>query len=386
MKQATLLLCLMLCLFSAQAQNRNNAVKALNQYMLYSDANIQALSASITSLDRYNGLFNSYLRNNRLLGGEPYEAPKRSPFVDEDVFNLGEDDPATLYKLAIKGSAILPATLRTTLNAHLDSIKLCSQNIVKLVDSMSNIFHGPIITVTNHPDSLPYRLLHQSNRQLQLSKKYRDQLFAEINHYYSTTYAISAPSGDYIHSVEPLKKGMELVQNMLNDLFDNDSSNIAQYVYSLDSLYAYLDDAELHLLKGIQPFGNSRFFPNKSYYSGTDLYSKYEDIMGNIRLFAKLGRQFLDAPADKHYPAGKCLTYHQDLSSRFNSVVGLLYYYNEYVLLIGGGKFKVLSDTPKGSKYIYKGWGDESHTLPIRTLLLWMKETPQFQVLGIDKI
>ena len=57
MKKGFLLLCLLPYLLTLQAQNRTATVTALNNYVLFANADIQALTATLTSLERYDGLF-----------------------------------------------------------------------------------------------------------------------------------------------------------------------------------------------------------------------------------------------------------------------------------------------------------------------------------------
>jgi len=380
MKKVLLFISFFLYTLSINAQNRNSVVKLLNNYIEYSNANITALSIAINSFERYNGLFNDYLRQNRKLGGEEFEKPKLSPFLDEDIFTMNENNPDFLYSKALKGSASLPYPVKTDFNKTMKSIHDCSQKIVLAMDSMSNIFSGPMISVTNNPEVLPYNLLYEIKHQLQLSKKYRDQLFSSINNYYSKECALNSTNSDYINSVEPLTKGVEICQKILNDLSINDSSHISQYIQSLDSLYRFLDSTELTLLKGIRPLGNSKHFKNKGNYNGLDLYTKYEDIINQFLIFSSLGKKFIHSINNTEFPDNICYNFHKEGASQFNSTQGLLYYYNEYVLLIGGGKMKILADINGGSRYIYRGWGDETHSLPVRTLLFWMKETPRFEI------
>jgi hypothetical protein len=377
MKKLLMLLSLFSVFQLAKAQNRNALVKTLNHYIEYSNANITALSLSLNTLERYNGLFNDYLRKDRLLGGEPYEKPKASPFVDEEVFTMNEDNPEFLYSISLRESALLPLQLRTELNAHMKQMLECSQQMVVILDSMSNLFSGPMIAVTNNPQVLPYQLLSEAKRQLQLSKSHRDNMQELINTYYVNSCTLTAAKNDYIHSVKPLHHGLALCQSMMNDLNQNDSSRISHYVQSIDSLCEYLDRSEMTLLKGITHFGKSRQFPNESVVNGFDLFAKYEDIVDQLRAFSATGKQFLNPARDSKFPAGKCFHFHNECATRFNSTLGLLYYYNEYVLLIGGGKMKMLAE---GIGIIYKGWGDESHSLPVRTQLLGMKETPAFEI------
>ncbi len=380
MKKVLFFLCIFLYQLSASAQSRNAVVKTLNNYIAYSNANITALSNSINTFERYNGLFNDYLRNSRKLGGEPYEKPKLSPFLDKDVFTMNEDNPDYLYSFALKGSSSLPVEVKTDLNKAMKSMHDCSQKIVLLMDSMSNIFSGPLISVTKNPEISPYNLLYTIKSELLLSKNYRDQLFSSINNYYSKACALNSTKTDYIRSVEPLSKGVAVCQNMLNSFSMNDSIRIPQYIRSLDSLILYLESSELILLKGIKPYGSSKLFPNKNNYNGFDLYTKFEDLVIQFQFFSKLGKKFMNDSEGSKSPQFKCYDFHKVGSAKFNSMMGLLYHYNEYVLLIGGGKMKILAENLSSSRYIYKGWGDETHSLPSRTLLFWMKETPRFEV------
>lgn len=382
MKKGILIVSLLCAALSMAGQSLNAIVKELNQYILYYNANVQGLEAAIHTMARYQGLFQDHLRSQRLLGGEPYEKPKPSPFLDTDVFDIGQDDPAHLYALAIKNGGTLPSSLKTQLNAEAKATWDCSQRIVLLLDSLSDIFSAPPITVTARADALPYRLLYAGAQQLADSKAHRDRLFGLVQDYFVQKSRMSAPLGDYIYSVDPLRQGVAICQSMLTDLGRNDSSHIAADVQRLDSLIAYLDRAELTLLKGIRPIGNSRHFPNKGNFDGFDLYNKYEDILNELGVFSNLGRSMLQYPDAKPYPKGKWHDFQEEGTARFNGHQGLLYTYNEYVLLIGGGKMKLLSEAAGRTKYIYKGWSDGSHTLPLRTQLLWMKETPRFWMTG----
>jgi hypothetical protein len=365
--------------FTAQAQNRNATVKLLNNYIEYSNANTTGLKDVLHTLESYNDLFNGYLRRKEKLGGEEYEKPKASPFVDEAVFTMNQDNPDYLYSIALKESAALPAPLKTELNSAMKSMLGCSQRLVKIMDSMSLLFSNPPISVTNNPEALPYRLLYQAKKELQLSKNYRDQLFSKINDCYTKACPLTAAHNDYIYSVDQLNKGMNLCQNLINDVNKNDSSHIAQYVRQLDSLHSYLERSELILLKGIAPFGSSKQFPNKGYYDGFDLYINYENIVDWIGTFSTYGKNFINNKSDRSvYRTGKCYYFHNKWASSFNATQGLLYTYNQYVLLIGGGKMKLIAEVSRG--YVIKGWGDETHSLPARTLLHWMKETPRFEV------
>jgi hypothetical protein len=358
----------------AHAQNRNATVTALNNYVLYVNANNTALSLTLTSLDRYNGLFNDYVRLNRELGGEPYEKPKASPFVDADVFTMNQDDPETLYKNALKGSAALPAAVKDPLNKNMLEMRDCSRKIVLLIDSMSNLFSAKPIAVTKNPAVLPFRLLAEAGRQLERSKKLRNELLNGVSAHYNTACKISASKGDYIFSADSLRRGLYFCQYMMDQLRENRTTVLADVVAEIDSLCARYDRQELVMLKGIKPYGDSKHFPNKSNYNGFDLYAKYEDIIDQFRLISAIGKKFLNDKSDLA-PAAKFAKYHEECVSRFNSTLGLLYYYNEYMLLIGGGKMKIKMDN---GRYVYKGWGDESHSLPVRTQLFGMKETPRY--------
>lgn len=375
MKQYFLVSLILVCSWSTQAQNREATVKALNNYIDYGNANIKALRTAEQTFKSYNDLFNGYLRKDRKLGGEEYEKPKPSPFVDEDVFTLNKDNPDYLYTVAIKGSAVLPVPLKTDLNTTLKSLKACSDKIVLVLDSMSNIFSGPLISVTKNESVLPYNLLAEGRRQLQLSKKYRDQLFNSITVYYTKNCTLPTADTDYMRSVKPLRKGMELCQTIMNDLSKNDSSHIAQLAKSLDSLHSYLDRSELTLLKGIPPMGKSRNYPSGN-VNGFDLYLIYENYLDEMKFFAYYAKDFSNPSDKRKYPAGKCFYYHTKCTEQFNSIVGLLYYYNEYVLLIGGGKMEVESEMGT----LKKGWGDGTHSFAVKPQLLWMKETPLFEI------
>lgn len=363
---------------SAHAQNRNATVTALNNYVLYVNANNTALSLTLTSLDRYNGLFNDYVRLNRELGGEAYEKPKASPFVDADVFTMNDDDPETLYKKALKGSAALPPAVHDPLNITMQQLRDCSRKIVLLIDSMSNLFSAKPIAVTKNPAVLPFRLLAEATRQLDRSRQLRNDLLEGIAGHYNKACRITAANGDYIFSADSLRRGLYYCQFMMNQLRENNTHLLADITSEIDSLCARLERQELVLLKGIKPYGDSKHFPNKSNYNGFDLYAKYEDIIQQFRLVSALGKKVLADKSDLT-PAAKCAKYHAECVSRFNSTLGVLYYYNEYMLLIGGGKMKIKMDN---GRYVYKGWGDESHRLPVRTQLYGMKETPRFAITG----
>lgn len=56
-----------------------------------------------------------------------------------------------------------------------------------------------------------------------------------------------------------------------------------------------------------------------------------------------------------------------------------MYLYIGYVLLIGGGMVKVLMEGIGKAKYIYRGWSDGKRTLPLRELLLRMRDVPRFE-------
>lgn len=360
--------------FSATAQNRNATVTALNNYVLYVNANNTALSLTLRSLDRYNGLFNDYVRLNRQLGGEAYEKPKASPFVDADVFTMNEDDPESLYKKALKGSAALPAAVKNPLNKMMLEMRDCSRKVVLLIDSMSNLFSAKPITVTKNPAVLPFRLLAEAGRQLERSKQLRDELLSGISSHYIKSCAITAAKGDYIFSTDSLRTGLILCEVMMDEIRNENTGTVAILTKGIDSLCARLERQELTLLKGIKPYGNSKHYPSKSNYNGFDLYAKYEDIIQQFRLISDLGKKMLADKSDLA-PAAKCAKYHAECVSRFNSTLGVIYYYNEYMLLIGGGKMKIKMES---GRYIYKGWGDESHRLPVRTPLYGMKETPRY--------
>ncbi len=380
MKKVALLLCLLLCMRVVHAQSRNATVLALNNYVRYANANMQALTATMTSLERYDGLFHDYIKSNRQLGGEPYEKPKASPFVDADMFTIGEDDPAHLYAVARKGGANLPSNVKTELNKSAAGLSECSTRIILLIDSMSNTFHGPLITVTDDSTALPYRLLYAARNELRSAKTHRDALFLGLRKHYDKYCPVSAPASDYIHSVTPLTQGVQICQNMLNDFRFNDPDNVAQYVQSLDSLCTHLEAAELTLLKGIAPIGNSKQFPNKGNVNGFDLYNKYEDIVAQLQAFSAIGKHFMKPWPAVKYPSGLCFSFHIECLPRFNGNQGPLYLYNEYVQLIGGGKMKLLSDGAGKARYIYRGWSDGLRTLPQRTLLLWMMDVPRFEL------
>jgi hypothetical protein len=359
----------------ATAQNRNATVKVLNNYVLYNNANITALIPLVQSLERYNDLFNSCLRRGRPLGGEKYERPKESPFVDINLFTVGEDDPETLYKKALKESTVLPVVVKKDLNTAMSALHISSQRLVQLVDSMSNLFSGPLIVVTKEENNLPYRLLKDASNQLKWSKKYRDQLWSTLNEYYIQNGKLNTVAGDYIRSVDQLNKGMAICQRMMNDLSKNESKNLSFCVKELDSLYSYLEASELILLKGIKPVGNSKHFPNRSYYYGFDLYNKYEEVISGFNVFSIYGKRFVNKMDHNSADITKCQSFHAELANYFNSY-GLSYYYNEYVLLIGGGKMKVESEVGT----LWKGWTDGKTTLPMRTLLFWAKEIPLFEI------
>jgi hypothetical protein len=373
MKKVILLLCILFSLLRLEAQNRNATVKALNNYVLYANAHIHALTATLTSLERYDGLFRDYIRMQRQLGGEPYEKPKASPFVDTDMFTIGEDDPAYLYAAALKGASGLPTNVKTDLNRAMLGMRNCGANIVLLIDSMSNAFHGPILTVTTDSTALPYRLLYAASREFETCKQHRDALQAGLGEYYAKACPLIAPQGDYIQSVKPLTLGVDICQQLLNKIRKGDNGTFLQDLNALDSLRNYLEDAELTLLKGISPIGNSKQFPNKGNFNGFDLYNKYEDIVAQFKAIATI------QTPNTAGPNGRLL---QPYLDRFNGNQGLLYLYNEYVQLIGGGKMKLLSSGAGKSKYIYRGWTDGSKTLPLRTLLLGMKDVPVFEVAG----
>lgn len=380
MKKTVFLFAALVCALMLPAQ-RNTLVKALNNYVAYANANNTALSNSLTRFERYNGLFGDYLRKDRKLGGEAYEKPRPSAFVDEDVFTMNEDNPDHLYAVAVKGSAALPVAVKTALNASAKSMHDCSRKIVLLTDSMSDVFSGPMISVTRNQDALPYRLLYEISRQLELSKKHRDQLLTDIETYYRKSCVLAAPQADYIHSVDSLKRGVEICQRLMDDLRSNDSTRIGQHVQALDSLCEYLERSEPVALKGIKPIGKSRLFPDVPNHNGFDLYEKHENIVEQLRLFSGIGKSFKKGNAQAKYPSGKCFYYHAECTSRFNSMTGLLYYYNEYVLLIGGGKMKInIIDLSGKSRYVPKGWSDGTRVLPVRTQLSAMKETPRFAV------
>ncbi len=369
----------------ANGQNRNATVKILNNYIEYSNANITALKAVEHTLGSYNSLFNGYLRKDRKLGGEEYEKPKPSPFFDEDVFTINEDNPDYLYAVALKESAALPVAVRTELNNSMKAMHLCSQKLVKILDSMSNIFSGPLITVTDNEAVLPYNLLAEGKRQLQESGRQRDILFTTLVNYYHKACPLNYSSTDYIRSVNELKKGMVLCQNMLDDLSRNDSTRLTEYGVQLDSLCQVLDKNELALLKGIKPYGDSKHFPNKGYYHGMDLYSRYENLLDQFYLFAGYPRKFREQKGSVKSASGKCHYFYKQWLAQFNAPLGPVYCYNEYVLLIGGGKMKILSQDVSRTRYIYRGWGDENNSLPLRPLLSWMKETPRFEITWPEK-
>lgn len=379
MKKALLLLGMLLCLLRLQAQNRNATVKALNNYVLFANAHVHALTATLTSLERYNGLFRDYIRTQRQLGGEPYEKPKASPFVDTDMFTLGQDDPAYLYTAALKGATNLPTDVKTELNRAMLGMRNCGTQIVLLIDSMSNSFHGPMITVTSDSTALPYRLLYAASREFDVCKQHRDALKAGLSNHYNKACPLIAPNGDYIHSVKPLTEGLDISQRLLNNFRNMDNSDVWQDLVALDSLAKYLESAELTLLKGISPIGNSKQFPNKGNFNGFDLYNKYEDIVAQFKALSGAGIARFLAEKDNAAATVELLG---PFMERYNGNQGFIYLYNEYVQLIGGGKIKLISDGGGRSKYIYRGWSNGSKTLPVRTLLLGMKDVPVFEVFG----
>jgi hypothetical protein len=368
--------------YLASAQTRSTTVTALNNYVLYANADADALTACMTSLERYDGLFRDYVRNGRQLGGEPYEKPKASPFVDTDVFTLGEDDPKHLYALALKGAAVLPTSVSAELNKSMKGLADCSARVVVLIDSMSDAFSGPLITVTTDSTRLPFRLLYAARRELRSAKGHRDGLFLGLRDHYAKACPLVAAPGDYIHSVAPLSAGVAICERMMADFARNEVRFAGANVASLDSLCDYLEGAELRLLKGITPIGNSRQFPNKGNYNGFDLYDKYENILAQLRAFANDGRRFLKEAAKGGSMDQTCGAFHSDCIGRFNGNQGLLYFYNEYVLLIGGGKMKLVSDGTGKARYIYRGWSDGKRTLPSRPGLFWVKEIPLFTSLN----
>ncbi|MEY3442984.1 MAG: hypothetical protein RLZZ519_1265, partial [Bacteroidota bacterium] len=341
---------------------------------------IHALTATLTSLERYHGLFRDYIRTQRQLGGEPYEKPKASPFKDADMFTMGEDDPAYLYAAAIKGGTNLPTTVKTDLNRAMLGMRNSGEKTMLLIDSMSNAFHGPLITVTTDSAALPYRLLYAASRELKTCKQHRDALNTALREYYAKACPLVAPVGDYIHSVKPLTEGLDISQRLLNNLRNRENpERVYQDLIALDSLAKYLEGAELTLLKGISPIGNSKQFPNKGNFNGFDLYNKYEDIVAQFKALAGAGIARFLAEKDNAAATVELLG---PFIERYNGNQGFIYLYNEYVQLIGGGKMKLLSSGAGKSKYIYRGWSDGSKTLPLRTLLLGMKDVPVFEVVG----
>ncbi len=381
MKKALLLLCMLLCLLRLQAQNRNATVKALNNYVLFANAHVHALTATLTSLERYDGLFRDYIRTQRQLGGEPYEKPKASPFVDTDMFTLGEDDPAYLYTAALKGATNLPTNVKSELNRAMLGMCNSGTQIMLLIDSMSNSFHGPMITVTTDSTALPYRLLYAASRELEVCKMHRDALKTSLSNHYNKACPLIAPTGDYIHSVKPLTEGLDISQRLLNNIRNMENPRVWQDLMALDSLAKYLESAELTLLKGISPIGNSKQFPNKGNFNGFDLYNKYEDIVAQFKALSGAGIARLLAEKESPTTASTAQLLGPFIES-YNGNQGFIYLYNEYVQLIGGGKIKLISDGGGRSKYIYRGWSNGSKTLPVRTLLLGMKDVPVFEVVG----
>ncbi len=363
----------------ANAQNRNTTVTILNNYAEYNNANIDAFHSLLSHFDNYNSIFNGYVKRKEKLGGEKY-SKEPNPFLDADMFYLHEDDPGYLYSKTLKESAALPPAVRTDLNNSMKAVQKCSERILVIYDSLSLIFSGNMIDVEKDSTKLPYRLLFDAKRQLTISKQHRDELFFKLNLYYEKLCPLTVASTDYLNSVKPLKKGMSICQKIMTDLSRNDSSQLAKHIHSLDSLTTYLDHSELSLLKGIRPLGNSKMFPNKNVSNGFDLYSKYENINDAFKNFAKRNRRFLlQFNQTQKSNSWKYFVFHEDLSSYFNSN-GLLQYFNEYCILIGGGKLAVDADLISSYKRIYKGWGDGKDALPQRYLLLWFKETPQYEI------
>lgn len=382
MKKVALLLCLVACMCMAQAQSRNATVLALNNYVRYANANMQALTATITSLERYNGLFADYIKSGRQLGGEPYEKPKASPFLDADMFTIGDDDPAHLYAVARKGAASLPASVKTDLNKSAAAMSDCSKRIILLIDSMSNVFHGPLITVTRDSTALPYRLLYGARRELKSAKTHRDALFQGLRSHYAKSCPLTAPAADYIQSVVPLTRGMEICQNMLDNFDVDKPSKLCEFGDSLSTICSYLKASESTLLKGITPIGKSQMFPNKGNIHGFDLYFKYEAFVGRLSSIPSVLSPNCEAENDQYPSKSGNYPSFMELLLGFNGNQGPLYLYNEYVLLIGGGKMKLVSEGTGKASYIYRGWSDGSRTLPQRSLLLWMMDVPRFEVSG----
>jgi hypothetical protein len=380
MKRIVLMLCLLCCVLATCAQNRNATVKALNNYVLFANANNRALTATLTSLERYDGLFHDFLKSHRQLGGEAYEKPKTSPFVDADVFTIGEDDPAHLYAVALKGATSLPAKVKTELNASMKGLSDCSQRVVLMIDSMSNLFHGPLITVTTDSTALPYRLLYAAGRELQTAKTHRDALVMGLQNVYAKSCAVVAPKTDYIQSVVPLTMGLQSCQHILDGIGSDQRIVVMQSMLKLDSLRVQLESRELTLLKGISPIGNSKQFPNKGNFNGFDLYDKYEDILVQFAAFSRIAEKYLEPTDGAEQQAQKSNLHRAECLDRFNGNQGLVYMYNEYVLLIGGGKMKLLSEGAGKARYIYRGWSDGSKTLPLRSLLFGMMDVPMFAV------
>lgn len=377
-KVIPLLLGLLLGAIALQGQSRASTVKALNNYSLAVNAHMHALTACITSLERYDGLFHDFIRTNRQLGGEPYEKPKPSPFRDEDMFDMGQDDPAYLTSTAIKGASVLPTDLRTSLNRSLQGISNCGKSIVTRIDSMSDAFHGPLLTVTTDSTVLPYRLLYAARRELRTCKQHRDDLLTSIQAFAEKNLVLNAPSGDYIHSEAILRSGIHLCQQLLDHLRSENVPAIHRNSKTLDSLSNHLDLAELQLLKGITPIGNSKQFPNKGKFDGFDLYNKYEDIVIQFRAFLNLSKQLDAAQATEADIPNFCSRLHSESLARFNGIAGLITLYNEYALLIGGGKMKILMNDVGRTKYVLRGWTDGTKTLPLRPLLLWPWDVPTF--------
>jgi hypothetical protein len=367
-------LCILL-LFSSEmvAQTtlspRNQAVRALNNYVDYCNATAHYLKVVLPKFDEWNQDFNKRVEKNRQT--EEFTYSPQGFLNDPDYYQI--ITPENGYKKCIAASQILLPAEQKVLNAKLNQLHQTVKNIESLRMDTLKKYVTDKIYLSDFDKG--YRILQKAEKLFSEFDNTKESLTSELQKIYNQRFYFPPPAGDYIVSVSKLAKGMQICKNLTDDLGKGDSTRLREFTFQLDSLVEVLKNNKSKYLPGIR----DELFENGA-NNGFNLLVSYDHVISQLNVMLIKCEEFIKKskhPYATLYP-DKCFYYYnQELIQHYNQF-GLTHYYNEFVTLITGDKLAV--ETEFGTRYKGLSGNKYGFNVPVRYMLMWASEAPLFKV------
>jgi Ca-activated chloride channel family protein len=301
------------------AQNNDDKIKVLNNYINYVNETVHALWMIHVELENYNLSLNKFGENRR----------NSITFKNKNYMNLKQaykTIPAKIYQTCISESKLFSKQERKVLNQHLNNLKNILDNLQYTRDSISKYTNNGKYLIDKNLTKA-YKMLANCKTWFKLYNKEKEQLYKTIKQI-NNKYMNTDTSNSYILTANNLNELLDISKTIVEAVRQEDIATLRSQISDLKKAIRKCEKSRDKNLKGLKRLGSN---------NGFDPYVRYNHIIREAKAFYENIQSYLnnDKYVTPYQDKGRTYYYYNyKIINKYNRYGGgVVYYFNEFIEL-----------------------------------------------------